>query len=77
MEVLENNFITSTNMMTYTLCLALFYVRAMAVNKAGKALFSVLRRLLLTFQNGKERLQLADCVLRSLRQLFPRDKLKS
>ena len=47
----------------------ILYVRAMAVNKAGKALFSVLRELLLTFQNGKEKLQLADHVLKVIKDL--------
>ena len=51
----------------------ILYMRAMAVNKAGKALFSVLRELLLTFQNGKEKLQLADHVLKVIKATFSQE----
>lgn len=73
MEVLENNFITSIYVDLYLVFSPVLYVRAMAVNKAGKALFSVLIELLLTFQNGKESLQLADHVLKVIKAMFSQE----
>ena len=73
MEVLENNFITSIYVDLYLVFSPILYVRAMAVNKAGKALVSVLIELLLTFQNGKESLQLADHVLKVIKAMFSQE----
>lgn len=51
----------------------LLYVRDMAVNKAGKTLFSVLLDLLLTFQNGIESLQPAEYVIKVIKAMFSQD----